>query len=256
MLSQGRADYLVFHLSDLVRMSFMGATSENSSLRLAGLACLQDIIDRFAEVPEPEVQEHVILEQFQAQVSAALGPAFDSETPSHVTAAACQVCSAWICSGVARNLNDLRRVNQLLVSSLDKLKDNSMNAQLYNESAATLEKLSILKAWAEVYVVAQKRQNPHSTAAWPGSAPQTPAVNQMEFDYSNNSAALLDLVNPELTSLVGHWLAALRDAAMLSLSGDFELPLTGGAFYTNESAEACREYYNASVSSLLLAASM
>jgi hypothetical protein len=79
-----------------------------------------------------------------------LGPAFDAETPSHVTAAACQVCSAWICSGVARNLNDLRRVNQLLVSSLEKLKDNSMNAQLYNESAATLEKLSILKAWAEV----------------------------------------------------------------------------------------------------------
>lgn len=41
MLSNGRSDYLVFHLADLVRMSFMGATSENSSLRLAGLACLQ-----------------------------------------------------------------------------------------------------------------------------------------------------------------------------------------------------------------------
>jgi hypothetical protein len=41
MSSNGRADYLVFHLADLVRMSFMGATSENSSLRLAGLACLQ-----------------------------------------------------------------------------------------------------------------------------------------------------------------------------------------------------------------------
>lgn len=109
-------------------------------------------------MPEPEVHEpHVILEQFQAQVSAALGPAFDPETPSHVTAAACQVCSAWICSGVARNLNDLRRVNQLLVSSLDKLKDNSMNAQLYNESAATLEKLAILKAWAEVIKINYKK---------------------------------------------------------------------------------------------------
>lgn len=78
----------------------------------------------------------------------------------------------------------------------------------------------------------------------------------MEFDYSTNSAALLDLVNPELSSLVGHWLAALRDAAMLSLSGDFQLPLNGGTFYTNESADGCREYYSASTSSLLLAASM
>jgi hypothetical protein len=78
----------------------------------------------------------------------------------------------------------------------------------------------------------------------------------MEFDYSTNSAALLDLVNPELSALVGHWLSALRDAAMLSLSSEFELPSNGGTFYTLESADACREYYNAAASSLLLAASM
>lgn len=66
--SGGRADYLVLHLSDLVRMSFMGATSDNTSLRLAGLACLQDVITRFSSIPEPEFPGHVILEQFQAQV--------------------------------------------------------------------------------------------------------------------------------------------------------------------------------------------
>ena len=68
MSSGGRADYLVLHLSDLVRMSFMGATSENNNLRLAGLACLEDVINRFSTVPEPEFPGHVILEQFQAQV--------------------------------------------------------------------------------------------------------------------------------------------------------------------------------------------
>lgn len=67
---------------------------------------------------------------------------------------AIQVCSTWIASGVARDLNDLRRVHQLLVSSLGKLQNGSINTQLYSESAATLEKLSILKAWAEVYVTA------------------------------------------------------------------------------------------------------
>lgn len=34
-------DYLVLHLSDLIRMSFMAATSDSSELRMAGLACLQ-----------------------------------------------------------------------------------------------------------------------------------------------------------------------------------------------------------------------
>lgn len=46
-----------------------------------------------------------------------------------------------------------------MVSSLSKLRHGSINTQLYNESAATLEKLSILKAWAEVYIVAIKQKN-------------------------------------------------------------------------------------------------
>lgn len=91
--------------------------------------------------------------KLQFQVGAAIRPAFSPDTPSHVTAAACEVCSAWIGSGVARDLNDLRRVHQLLVSSLSKLHSKTNSTQLYNESMATLEKLSILKAWAEVYIV-------------------------------------------------------------------------------------------------------
>ena len=61
-----------------------------------------------------------------------------------------QVCSRWIGSGVARDLNDLRRVHQLLVSSFTKLKDSRDASLIYSESASTMEKLSVLKAWAEV----------------------------------------------------------------------------------------------------------
>lgn len=131
-------------------MAFMAATSDCDHLRLEGLKTLEEIIDRFASAPEPEFPGHLLLEQFQAQVGAALRPAFTAETPSHVTAAACQACSAWIGSGVARDLNDLRRVHQLLVSSLEKLRHGNSRAQLYNESLMTLERLAILKAWAEV----------------------------------------------------------------------------------------------------------
>lgn len=87
------------------------------------------------------------------KVGAALRPAFSAETASHVTAAACEACSAWIGSGVARDLNDLRRVHQLLVSSLVKLRGGHTHQQLYNESLSTLEKLAILKAWAEVNIL-------------------------------------------------------------------------------------------------------
>ena len=62
-------DYLVLHLSDLVRMAFMAATSDSDQLRLEGLKTLHEVIDKFARVPEPEFPGHLLLEQFQAQVS-------------------------------------------------------------------------------------------------------------------------------------------------------------------------------------------
>lgn len=61
-------DLLVLHLSDLIRMAFMAATDHSNQLRMAGLQALEDIIKKFAAVPEPEFPGHVILEQYQANV--------------------------------------------------------------------------------------------------------------------------------------------------------------------------------------------
>ncbi|EFO83913.1 hypothetical protein CRE_14875 [Caenorhabditis remanei] len=244
--SGGKNDYLVLHLSDLVRMSFMAATSDNSLLRIAGLKSLEEVIIRFSSCPEPEFPGHMILEQFQAQVGAALRPAFTDDTPSNVTSVACQVCSTWIGSGVARDLNDLKRVHQLLVSSLNKLKHGSINVQLYSESAATLEKLSILKAWAEVYVTAieQDRMKNENEEA------------RDHYDY-NGSGSLLSLVEPETNSLIAYWLATLNDAALLALPGHYseQFLSRGGAFFNAHSAEACREYYQLCWPPILLACS-
>ncbi len=62
-------DLLVLHLCDLIRMAFMAATDHSNQLRMAGLQALEDIIKKFAAVPEPEFPGHVILEQYQANVS-------------------------------------------------------------------------------------------------------------------------------------------------------------------------------------------
>lgn len=62
-------NYLVLHLSDLVRIAFIAATSDSTQLRNAGLLLLQEVINKFAKVPDPEFEGHFILEQYQAQVS-------------------------------------------------------------------------------------------------------------------------------------------------------------------------------------------
>lgn len=217
-LTKGRSDFLVLHLSDLIRMAFVAATSDSDQLRLEGLKTLQEVIEKFAKVPEPEFPGHLLLEQFQAQVGAALRPAFSPETSSHVTAAACEVCSSWIGSGVARDLNDLRRVHQLLVSSLAKLQTKANNTQLYNESLSTLEKLAILKAWAEVYIVAMKSNASGPVCLSLISSETSNKNNDDDFgDFEYRGESLLTLVQPELVSLSQYWLAALKDHALLSL---------------------------------------
>lgn len=250
--STGQVNFLVLHLSELVRMAFIAATSDSNQLRLAGLSALQDVITKFAKVPEPEFPGHVILEQFQAQVSAALRPAFSPDTPSDVTAAACNVCSTWIGSGVARDLNDLRRVHQLLVSSLAKLNSGKSQSQLYNESAVTMEKLAVLRAWAEVYIVAVEREKENEKFG-------QMKLKNCEDEYGDNSKeSLLSLVKPELPTLSQNWYGALRDYGYLSLPSEYssQLPSEGGTFYHPDTIESAKLHYKQCWTSILHASTI
>ncbi|XP_059505188.1 HEAT repeat-containing protein 5A isoform X2 [Stegostoma tigrinum] len=240
-----KSDFLVSHLADLIRMAFIAATDHSNALRLSGLETLHVIIRKFANVPEPEFPGHVILEQYQANVGAALRPAFSPDTPPDVTAKACQVCSAWIGSGVVSDLNDLRRVHQLLATSLSKVQaGQEAQNKLYNESTSTMETLAVLKAWAEVYIVTMERQ-------------KVCAPKQKQFLKAERSTAggsknastiaegLLNLVQLQLGTLSKLWLAVLQDYALLTLPPEYanQLPAEGGAFYTSETIEAARPHY-------------
>ncbi|XP_015248713.1 PREDICTED: HEAT repeat-containing protein 5B isoform X1 [Cyprinodon variegatus] len=253
-------DLLVLHLSDLIRMAFMAATDHSNQLRMAGLQALEDIIKKFASVPEPEFPGHVILEQYQANVGAALRPAFSPDTPSDITAKACQVCSTWIGSGVVSDLNDLRRVHNLLVSSLDKVQSGrSSSSQLYSESATTMEKLAVLKAWAEVYVVAMKiKKEAEAKPAKPvGRGDEDEEEDDLGADVLPPDS-LITLVQPELPSLSRLWLAMLRDYALLTLPAEFssQLPPDGGAFYTPETIDTARLHYRSSWAPVLHAVAL
>ncbi|KAG8504802.1 HEAT repeat-containing protein 5B, partial [Galemys pyrenaicus] len=252
-------DLLVLHLSDLIRMAFMAATDHSNQLRMAGLQALEDIIKKFASVPEPEFPGHVILEQYQANVGAALRPAFSQDTPSDIIAKACQVCSTWIGSGVVSDLNDLRRVHNLLVSSLDKVQaGKGSTSQLYRESATTMEKLAVLKAWAEVYVVAMNIKK-EAESKPKGTIKNT---DDDDDDYGTIDElppdSLITLVQPELPTLSRLWLAALKDYALLTLPAEFasQLPPDGGAFYTPETIDTARLHYRNSWAPILHAVAL
>ena len=153
----------------------------------------------------------------------------------------------------------------MLVTSLAKLKKGA-SSSCYNESASTLEKLSILKAWAEVYIVSMDAEHlsKDKEAELSGdedfgdfnSPDSGPASGERE-----EITSLTGLVAAELPSLSKHWLAALKvnrdltmiidvnvlfqDHALLSLPSEFksQLPYEGGAFYTNDTIELARPHY-------------
>ncbi|XP_019471251.1 HEAT repeat-containing protein 5A isoform X4 [Meleagris gallopavo] len=253
-----RDDFLVLHLADLIRMAFMAATDHSDQLRLSGLQTLQIVVRKFATVPEPEFPGHLILEQYQANVGAALRPAFAPETPPDVTAKACQVCSAWIASGVVSDLNDLRRVHQLLVSSLVKVQaGKEIQSQQYNESTSTMEILAVLKAWAEVYIVAIEKQKNQSDLH-NHSLKTMNSAEESYRDVTSSASGLVDLVQADLGTLSKLWLAALQDFALLNLPSEYasQLPAEGGAFYTAETIENARPHYYNSWALILYATAL
>uniref|UniRef100_A0A8C7DRM3 HEAT repeat-containing protein 5A n=1 Tax=Oncorhynchus kisutch TaxID=8019 RepID=A0A8C7DRM3_ONCKI len=243
-------DFLVLHLAALIRMAFMAATDHSDKLRLSGLQTLLVIIRKFAAIPEPEFPGHVILEQYQANVGAALRPAFTADAPPDVTAKACQVCSAWIASGVVSDLRDLRRVHQLLASSLVKVQaGKEVPSQLYNEGTSTMETLAVLKAWAEVshcWLIPVQACHPSTLAFKTVDRGRAP------------SQGLLTLVQTDLATLSRLWLAALQDYVLLTLPQDYsaQLPATGGTFYTAETAEQARPHYCSSWAPILHATAL
>ncbi|XP_058470663.1 HEAT repeat-containing protein 5A isoform X2 [Solea solea] len=253
---QESTDFLVLHLGELVRMAFMAATDHSDQLRLAGLQTLLVIITRFSTIPEPEFPGHVILEQYQANVGAALRPAFSADAAPDVTAKACQVCSAWIASGVVSDLRDLRRVHQLLASSLAKVQDGrDTSSQLYNEATVTMETLAVLKAWAQVYIVAVQRCGQKE------SCDRTAHLSLSTDDgwrCESGGAGLLKLVQSDLSTLSRLWLAALQDSALLTLPQEFtsRLPAAGGSFYTAETVNQARAHYCSSWAPILHATSL
>uniref|UniRef100_H2Z3V0 HEAT repeat-containing protein 5B n=1 Tax=Ciona savignyi TaxID=51511 RepID=H2Z3V0_CIOSA len=236
-----KRDYLVLHLSDLVRMSFMASTDNSVQLKMAGLEALQDVIKYFKEVPEPEFQGSVILEQYQANVGAALRPAFSSsETSAEIIVRACEVCSAWVTSLVVRDLSDLKRVTSLLVSSLDMVSTNDVNPSSeskHSETASTMIKLAVLNAWAKVRYYLSYTQNPTTPQIYIAAMHPDPSIDPTQVVEQN----MLTLVQPHLQVLAEHWLAVVKDQAILRLPPEFHshLPEQGGLMMCWKYLRAC-----------------
>lgn len=165
-----------------------------------------------------------------------------------------QVCSQWLACGVSGDVGDLSRVQQLLVTSLQRIQrgggtqaergapQESRDMQ-FGEAVATLESLAVLRAWAEVSHARAPILPPG-----PPLACVVPAL-QLYIKISHNRDPLqqekgTELVQDHLGLLANNWLAAVRDYALISLPLQFASQLPArGAFFTLDTVDSVRGHY-------------
>ncbi len=73
----------------------------------------------FGKRPDPDFPEASLLDQYQAQISSALTPAFASDSSPELASDAIEVCATFIGIGIVTQVDRMGRILRLLVSALE-----------------------------------------------------------------------------------------------------------------------------------------
>ena len=187
-------------VADVIRMAFSASTSNVVELRVWGLKIIDAVLKMFGKTPDPDFAEAPLLEQYQAQISSALTPAFAADSSPELASEAVNVCAAFISTGIVTDVDRMGRIFKTLVTALENfateaevqsigdLKGLSSNAQV-------MVKMAVFSAWAELQVA------------------------------STDQPYLVDVLKPYVGTLTPLWLASLREFARLRFEPDISMSL-------------------------------
>ncbi|KAF9499159.1 clathrin-coated vesicle protein [Pleurotus eryngii] len=189
------AGLLVSRVPDLIKMAFTASTAYVTEIRLEGLVVLRDVIETFSKAPDPAYEDSLLLEQHQAPITAALTPAFSSDSTPEILASAVHACAVFVGCGVVKDVGRMGRILKLLTTALDQSKESGMvslgdTGQL-SPNASSMLRISTLSAWAQLEIASA--QQPY----------------------------LVQVVNPHRSTLATLWIAALRDYASVRIDTEF-----------------------------------
>lgn len=196
---------IVAKIGDVIKVAFSASTSPIIDLRLLGLRLLDEVLFEMKDLVDPDFPTVALLEQYQAQISSALTPAFASDSCPELAFQAIKVCATFIGSGIIKNVSRMGRILRILTGSLESIKlNNNDNNDTNNTSntdnggikslgdlktessnAQVVLKIAVLSLWAELQVCSISK------------------------DF------LSDVVNPHVGILIPLWISSLRDYAKL-----------------------------------------
>ncbi|KAI8972549.1 ARM repeat-containing protein [Trametes punicea] len=211
---------LVSRVPDLIKIAFTASAAHVTEIRLEGLAVLTDVIEIFAKVPDPDYEENLLLEQHQAPITAALTPAFSSDSTPEILASAISTCAIFVGSGVVKDVGRMGRILKLLTSALEQSKGSGMlslgDAAELSPNASVMLRIATLSAWAELEVA------------------------------SVEQAYLVEVVKPYRATLASLWVSSLRDYASIKVDAESLDETAAGALdssYSSLGREVLLPYY-------------
>ncbi|KAI6087165.1 ARM repeat-containing protein [Hypoxylon rubiginosum] len=187
-------------IADVIRMAFSASTSSVLELRVWGLKIIGAVLRMFGKTPDPDFDEAMLLEQYQAQISSALTPAFAADSSPELAAEAVNVCAAFISTGIVTDVDRMGRILKTLVTALENFSTEAENAGIgdlkgLSSNAQVMVKMSVYSAWADLQVA------------------------------SSEQKYLLDVLKPHIGTLTPLWLASLREFARLRFEPDISMTL-------------------------------
>ncbi|KAG6102753.1 hypothetical protein E4U30_002290 [Claviceps sp. LM220 group G6] len=187
-------------VADVVRMAFSASTSSVLELRIWGLKIIGAVLKMFGKTSDPDFEEAMLLEQYQAQISSALTPAFAAESSPELASEAVNVCASFISIGIVTDVDRMGRILKTLVTALENFSMDNENAGIgelkgLSSNAQVMVKISVFSAWAELQVA------------------------------STEQKYLMDVLKPHIGTLTPLWLESLREFARLRFEPDISMTL-------------------------------
>ncbi|KAH8921192.1 ARM repeat-containing protein [Atractiella rhizophila] len=214
---------LVNRISDIIKMAFTASTAQVMDIRLEGLLVLRDVIENFQKSRDPDFEDALLLEQYQAPITSALTPAFAADSYPEVLSLAVEICGVFVGSGIVKEIDKMGRILKLLTNALENCKDPDMvslgEVRNLSTTAVVMLKTSIFAAWAQF---------------------QAASIEQRY---------LVDVVSPHIATLCPFWVASLREYAKMRSdpdAGASDSSTGTGAFdsvHSGMTREAALPYY-------------
>jgi HEAT repeat-containing protein 5 len=193
-------------VADVVRIAFSASTAGVAALRVVGMRIIDQVLKLFGRTPDPDFPEAMLLEQYQAQISSALTPAFAADSSPELAAAAVSVCATFIATGIVTDIDRMGRILKVLVQALDSFSKDAESASIgdlkaLSSNAQVMVRMAVFSAWAQLQIA------------------------------SGEQKYLVNVVKPHIAQLVPLWLSSLREYSRLrfepDISASMGTPLSG-----------------------------